>query len=74
MPDWLAKITHSEGLEFKLIDSALIILMLVLIRGSIQKLAAKWEEDRRALYNWRKPTGYGSFLIGLVLLSLVRKI
>jgi len=40
--------------------------MLVLIRGSIQKLVAKWEEDRRALYNWRKPAGYGSSLIGLV--------
>ena len=42
MRDWLNNMMQTEGLEFKIIVSLLVILILVLVRSSILKLVVQW--------------------------------
>lgn len=54
MRDWYSNMMQTEGLEFKLIVSFLVILILVPVRSSILKLLVQWQDEPKALYNWRK--------------------
>lgn len=55
----------------KLIATALVILVLWLIRMFVVAIVAKRSEDIRVRYGWRKATSYFTVLAGILILSAV---
>jgi small-conductance mechanosensitive channel len=61
----------TADLQFKLLVSAIMILVLVLVRRGVLRLVDRRIEDASLRYRWSKTSAYTASVIGLLLLAQV---
>lgn len=71
----LNTVQHWTGLspetQQKLVESAVIVLMLMLLRNIALRILRRSTDDVRVRYQWRKTIAYTTVVIGVVVLSRV---
>ena len=70
--NWLNAIyTKGLGLDLRIINSLITILVLWLLFWLTTSIISKRVSDKRTRYQWRKITGYFFFLVGLLVIGRI---